>query len=1089
MRRIVLVLLLLSGLWIGSPGNDGMLWGLDPALDISQYNLDVYTTEDGLPQSSVLCLLQTSDGYIWLGTYEGFARFDGVRFTVFDTANTAEMMGNRVRTLLEDKQKALWIGTSGGLLQYYKGAFNNFTTAEGLSDDFIVCLFEDHLNRLWIGTTHGLNLYSEKRFSSYAIDEISESRHYISALAEDKQHNLWVGTSGNGLFTFKDNKLVRPHIGSLPGDLDVRALYVDDSGDVWIGTSGDGIYVVKGDSFRVYSTTDGLSGKDIRALSQDAHGCLWIGTNGSGLNRFKKGEFSFLSSEQGFFSSPIRAILEDREGSIWIGTRDGLSKLTQGKFIIYNRRNGLPVDIARTMVQDTNGTIWIGTVGGGLVQYKEHRFITVGEDQGLTNSHIWTLAAGSDNDLWAGTYGGGLFHLVNGKVVKQYTTDNGLSDNVVRAVHADGSGRIWVGTNGGGIDQLNPLNGAITNYNNENGLSDNFVYAIAHDQQGSIWVGTFYGNLNRIQEGNIKVYDRSKGFGGHAIWSVYPDSGQPGVIWLGTDGGGLIRFRPEAGRFDRFTVRDGLFSDQAFEVLDDLDGKLWLNGNKGIFNVEKKVLDDYIAKKIPRIPTTAFGGGGGNRHIESTGPAQPASMRAADGSLWFPTIRGAVVITPGRIKTNPVEPLVVIEEIHLNGETVYAYPSPVPQTIHLPAGKNRLEITFTGLSFVVPQRVRFKCKLEHYDKNWLDVRGGRHVSYTNLEPGTYHFHVKACNNDGVWNETGASLTITKRGYIYQSTLFQLLALAIFAAFSYLLIGFVRSHLKLIAFWERKKIIGSYEIDDMIGAGGMGMVYKVHSLMDRSKTFAMKVMKEEFLDDEIQQRRFKNEAMMVDRIDHPNIVKVHERGEHEGNLYIVMELLDGLTLAERFDAGEYPEVDQCIRIMSQVAHILVLLHREDIIHRDLKPENIMLVEHDGDKDHVKLLDFGIARGQHMPQLTETGQVLGTISYMPPEVVHKGEFSPAVDVYSLGIIGYEMLTRRRPFIGDQLMDTMKDIMVKIPREPIEINPKMPPRLNQLVMEMIAKDPVQRPDARAVLAVLASLMKLKKSRNGETKPIRHL
>lgn len=1086
MRRIVLVLMILSGLWIGNPGNDGMLWGLDPALDISQYNLDVYTTEDGLPQSSVLCLLQTGDGYIWLGTYEGFARFDGVRFRVFDTANTPEMMGNRVRTLLEDSQNTLWIGTSGGLLRYGEGTFKNFTTSDGLSEDFIVSLYEDRTERLWIGTTHGLSSYDEGKLTSFAVAGSSESSYYISALTEDKQGNLWVGTSGNGLFMFKNTRLVRPDINGIPLDLDVRSLYIDDRGGLWVGTSGDGIYVIKNNTFQLYSTQDGLSGKDVRALAQDSHGCLWIGTNGSGLNRFKEGSFSFLSSEQGFFSSPIRAIIEDREGSLWIGTRDGLSRLTQGKFIIYNHRNGLPVDIARTMVQDRSGAIWIGTVGGGLVRYKNNRFKTIGKEQGLTSTHIWTVATGTNGDLWTGTYGGGLFQLRNGKVVRQYTTANGLSNNVVRAVHVDASNRVWVGTNGGGVDLLDPKTGAINNYSTENGLSDNFVYAIAHDKQGYTWVGTFYGNLNRIRDGKIKAYDRSKGFGGHAIWSVYPDRDQPGVIWLGTDGGGLIRFRPEAGRLDRFTVRDGLFSDQAFEVLDDLKGKLWLNGNKGIFNVEKKVLDDYVAEKITSIPYTAFGRSGGNRHIESTGPAQPASLRTADGSLWFPTIRGAVVISPGRIKTNHVKPLVVIEEVKLNGKIIYAYPVPVPGTLSLPAGKNRLDITFTGLSFVVPQRVRFECKLEGYDEDWLEVPDGRYVSYTNLEPGDYRFRVKACNNDGVWNETGAIIDITKGGYIYQSIWFQLLALGIFAAISYWFIGFVRSHLKLIAFWERKKIIGSYEIDDMIGAGGMGVVYKVHSLMDRSKTYAMKVMKEELLDDEIQQRRFKNEAMMVDRIDHPNIVKVHERGEHEGNLYIVMELLDGMTLAERFDAGEYPENDQSVPIMSQIAHILVLLHREDIIHRDLKPENIMLIDHNGDKDHVKLLDFGIARGQHMPQLTETGQVLGTISYMPPEVVHKGEFSTAVDVYSLGIIGYEMLTRRRPFIGDQLMDTMKDIMVKIPREPIEINPNMQPRLNQLVMEMIAKDPAQRPDARAVLAVLASLMKLEKKENGETKPI---
>jgi ligand-binding sensor domain-containing protein/tRNA A-37 threonylcarbamoyl transferase component Bud32 len=1081
----ILVWLLMTWVWIGTPGMGGLLWGLDPALDIRQYNLDVYTAQDGLPQSSVLCLLQTSDGYIWMGTYEGVARFDGVRFTVFDSSNTPEMQGNRVRVLLEDHESTLWIGTSGGLIRYRDGRFENFTTRHGLSNDFIVSLYQDRSKRLWVGTTRGLNGYENGAFAAYVFEDEKEEVNYISCLAEDKEGNLWAGTSGSGLHLLRDGKLTHPELPGLPANLDVRALFADDKGRLWIGASGNGLYVLEEGKIKNYMPRDGLSGKDVRALYQDSHGCMWIGTNGTGLNRFNDNVFTFLASAKGFFNSPIRAIMEDREGSLWLGTRDGLSQLTQGKFTVYNRRSGMPADIARTMLQDKDSSIWIGTVGGGLVHFKDNRFTTIGKDRGMKSLHIWTIARGGDGSLWAGTYGGGLHQLKNGEVVRVYTTRNGLSNNVVRAVHVDASGFVWVGTNGGGVDKLDPKTGSFTNYNTGNGLSDNFVYAISGDKNGKIWIGTFYGFINSIHDGKITVYGKNKGFGDQAIWSIYPDKDEPGTLWIGTDGGGLIRFRPEGNRFTRFTTRDGLFSNQAFEVLDDRKGNLWLNCNKGIFYVSKKQLEEFVAKRIASIPYKAFGRSVGGKHIESTGPAQPAAMRTADGSLWFPTIRGAVVIDPERIKINTIPPLVVIEEVNVNEKTVYTYPEPVPETITLPPGKNRLDIKFTGLSFVTSPRVRFKCQLLGYDDKWLKDTG-RGVSYTNLEPGDYRFRVIACNSDDVWNATGSSIDITQEAFFWQTVWFQFLALAVFAVLSYLTIGFVKRHLKLIAFWKRKKIIGSYEVDDMIGAGGMGVVYRVHSLLDRSKTYAMKVMKDELLKDEVQKKRFKNESMLVDRIDHPNIVKVHERGEHNGNLYIVMELLEGQTLAERYDEGTYPEVDQCIRIMSQVAHILVLLHREDIVHRDLKPENIMLIEKDGDPDCVKLLDFGIARGQHLPHLTETGQVLGTISYMPPEVVHKGDFSTAVDVYSLGIIGYEMLTRNRPFTGDQLMDTMKDIMVLIPKEPIELNPNLQPRLSTLIMEMIAKDSLQRPDARAVLAVLASLMQLEKKENGETKPI---
>lgn len=281
---------------------------------------------------------------------------------------------------------------------------------------------------------------------------------------------------------------------------------------------------------------------------------------------------------------------------------------------------------------------------------------------------------------------------------------------------------------------------------------------------------------------------------------------------------------------------------------------------------------------------------------------------------------------------------------------------------------------------------------------------------------------------------------------------------------------------MITFWKKKKYIGPYEIDQQIGAGGMGIVYKVHSLIEKNKTYAMKVIRDEFARDDLQIKRFKNESALVDRIDHPNVVKVHERGEHNGKLYIVMEFLEGQTLGERYALQLYPTVSQCIYILAQVAHILVTVHRENIVHRDLKPENIMLINFEGNPDFVKLLDFGIAWEQNLPHMTESGHVLGTVSYLPPEVIHHGEYSPAVDIYSLGIIAYEMVTHQKPFVGVKLLDIMIEIMTHVPPEPKSLNPEIPNSLNQLILNMIAKDPLLRPDARSVLTVLAVLLERK-------------
>ncbi len=1041
-------------------------------MEIDQYNLDVYSTEDGLPQGSILSIIQTSDGYLYLATYEGAARFDGVRFTVFDKFNTPEINSNRIRCLFEDSQKNIWMGTSGGLLCRRGGTFKNYTAGDGLSGETISSVCEDKQGNIWVATTNGVNRFAHGAFIPYTREQ-GLSLNYTTAVLAGDDGNLWIGTSGGGLNILTPEGKIK-HMAikeGLKGTEDIRALYKGTGGDIWIGTSGDGLIRYKDGTFRAFTKKDGLSGNDIRALFQDPDGTLWIGTNGQGLNRFKveEGTFTFSVSPEALFNRPIRAIYEDHEGSLWVGTRDGLSQLKEGKFILYNKRNGLPVDSVRTIYRDSRGTTWIGTFNGGLVQFANNRFKTWGPEQGLTGKHIWTIAEDRDGSIWVGTYGDGLHRLENGRVRKTYTTADGLSRNIIRAVIAGGSGGIWVGTNGGGIDVIK--NGRIINYNSKNGLSGDFVYAIARDKKGDTWIGHYNGTIDRFRDGVFTAYSVKDGLSGHAVWSIYPDKETGGVVWVGTDGGGLFRFKNN--RFTRFTVKDGLFSDLAFEVFEDRRGNIRMNSNRGIYWALKKDLEDFAGGKIKKIPCVSFGRAEGIKSTECSGPAQPAGLCAADGKLWFPTTRGAVVIDPENIKRNTIVPPVAIEEVRVDGKPVSTADTSQEKVFNMAPGKQRFEFKYTALSFVAPGRVRFRYKLEGFDREWMEAGTERRVSYTNIPPGDYTFRVTACNNDGKWNKRGVNLHFSLEPFFWQTGWFRSLVLLAFAFFSYLAINFIKKHLILIAFWKKKKYIGAYEIDDQIGVGGMGIVYKVHSLIDTTKTYALKVLREEHMLDEVRKKRFKNEALLIDRIEHPHIVAVHERGEDNEKLYIAMELLEGETLAERYEKDRYPTVSATVGIMAQVADVLVCLHKENIIHRDLKPENIMLIDRDNNPDYVKLLDFGIARIPTFSHLTETGQVMGTLPYMPPEVVSAGEVSHAVDVYSLGIIGYEMLTLERPFAGDNPMETMKKIIHHVPPDPVDLNPEIPIELNRLILWMIDKRPGYRPTANEVLIKLIETM----------------
>ncbi len=298
--------------------------------------------------------------------------------------------------------------------------------------------------------------------------------------------------------------------------------------------------------------------------------------------------------------------------------------------------------------------------------------------------------------------------------------------------------------------------------------------------------------------------------------------------------------------------------------------------------------------------------------------------------------------------------------------------------------------------------------------------------------------------------------------------------AFIAAFALVLIIVLllfKKYLHLFAFWKRKSYIGHYRILDKIGSGGMGIVYKASHVMAGSKPVAIKVIREEYSKDPTQRKRFLNEALLVDQLNHPNIVKVFERGEHNEQLFIAMELLEGQSLAELIQEGEHISLQDCLKIMAQLVDAVSKIHAKGIVHRDLKPENILLVEQDGEKNFVKLLDFGLAKSASLTRLTETGEILGTINYLPPERITNQEYSPAGDIYSLGVVFYELVTREKPFLGETPLDVIKQILEKEPIEPIRLRPGIPGELNALILKMMSLKPGERPKEEILIEAITS------------------
>ena len=742
---------------------------LDPNRAISQYVHDVWQSEDGLPQNSVESMAQTNDGYLWLGTLEGLVRFDGLRFTVFDKDNTKGINNNWIHVLCEDREGTLWIGTDGGLTRLQGGEFETFTVEDGLIHERIRSIYQDRNGRIWIGTEGGLSRFDQGKFTSFAAPN-RLSHPSVYSIHEDRQGNLWLGTGGGGLNRFQDGKFsVYTTQDGLSHNF-IRAIHEDVQGNLWLGTDGGLTRITNGTSV-VYTTQNGLSHNVIRFLCEDQQGNLWIATYGGGLNRFYKEQFSSLGYKDGLSTDMSWSILEDKEGSLWVGTDGGgLDRFRDGKFLNYGRTEGLTNDFVRSILEDRAGGLWIGTYGGGLNFLNQGKWNTYTTSEGLTNNHVWALHQDHDGTLWIGTSNGGLCRLRDGRITR-YTVSDGLSNDRVRCIYEDRKHNLWIGTYGGGLNKFD--RGRFVHFTTKEGLSHNFIYAIEEDPNGNLWIATHGGGLNRLSDGVITAYRKNDGLASDNLLSLY--WAVEGDLWIGTIGGGLSRYN--GGKFWNYTKKDGLFDDTIFRILEDDRGNLWMTSNKGIFRVSKKEMRDFDEGRIRSLKCISYGLSDGMKINECNG-GWPAGWKTRNGWLWFPTLKGVAAIDPENIKQNTIPPKVHIETMVVDSQSIRNRSS---AQIILEPGKKNLEFHYTALSYLAPEKVLFRYRLGGYDTDWVNAETRRVAYYTNIAPGNYRFQVIACNNDGVWNETGDQIAFELRPYFYQTKWFYLFCASVLAA--------------------------------------------------------------------------------------------------------------------------------------------------------------------------------------------------------------------------------------------------------------------------------------------------------------------
>jgi ligand-binding sensor domain-containing protein/signal transduction histidine kinase/DNA-binding response OmpR family regulator len=756
---------------------------LDPTLRPSQYVLDNWQSSEGLPQNSARAIARTPDGYLWAGTQEGLARFDGARFSVFTNENEPAVPNKHISVLFVDHTGRMWIGTKDGLGFYERGHFAPLAAGAALAHATVQAIAEGKGGRLWVGTDRGLFEIDGGRTLSFDRTNGLQDNH-IQALLEDHDGVLWVGTLG-ALQRFDGRHFEVMPLGAA-GPESVTAMHADVDGALWVGTANGGLYQRSGDHFDLVAQP-GRLGTKVSALTRDRDGNLWIATQGEGLLRWSDGQLAALTDNE-FPASDLRSLLEDDEGSLWVGSyATGLLRLRDARFVTAGVPEGLQGNLTWSVTPRKSGGVWVGS-NGGLSSYVDGHFDHIAGPRGYENVQVRAIVEDRKEALWVGTESAGVYR-IDQSGMKVFNRQNGLSGNTVKAIVEDRRGRFWVGTNEGldliEHETVSPMQPLLL------GSVHTAVRLIHEDHAGRLWVATETQGLYVIGPNGTIHFGVAEGLPSEYVISMHED--ERGVVWLGT-ADGLALWRD--GKLISLARFGSALRETILQVLEDDTHRLWITTNKGLMSVSRAALDT-LATEGGAVPEFhIYGLADGLRTAEFDGGNTSAGCRTPDGLLWFPSNRGLVRVDPAHIRLNAQPPPVHIEQVSVDGAPLHSL-----ENIEVSPGPEQWEFQYTALSLLVPQRTHFKYQLEGFDKDWIDAGNRRTAYYTRLPPGTYSFHVIAANNDGAWNGDGARLRFKLKPYFYQTWWFLLLCiLSILAAASALYrlrVGRLRRHAALL----------------------------------------------------------------------------------------------------------------------------------------------------------------------------------------------------------------------------------------------------------------------------------------------------
>jgi signal transduction histidine kinase/ligand-binding sensor domain-containing protein len=793
-------------------------WAIDPDRAMSQYVHDRWGSEQGFPKGPVYAIAQTTDGYLWFATEAGLLRFDGWNFRLVKDDSGAFTI-NSVLGLAADNNGCLWVRLQDlTLVRYCNGVFGRpsadeerYTMIEAMSrggrgDDLLV----------WKAEGGAFGLRDGKFEKLAAATDLPPSP--VISLARTPVGEVWMGTRDAGLFRDNGGKTLSIRNG-LP-DLKVDCLLPDGDRALWVGTD-NGIVRWSGTEVTAVGTPAGLSGFQALVMLRDRDGNIWAGTDSRGLLRIGSNGVATLTVGDSASPRAVTALFEDREGDLWIGHADGIERLRDSAFVTYSNEEGLPADGSDPVFVDSEGRMWFSPAAGGLWWVKDNRSGRVAID-GLNRDIVYSIA-GRKDELWVGRQRGGLTRLRSGRgsiSATTWTQADGLAQDSIYSVYTARDGTVWAGTLSAGVSMLR--DGRFTNFTIANGLASNTIASILGGSDGTMWFATPSG-LSALTKGKWSSWRTAEGLPSENVNCLLEDAN--GVLWAGTASG--IAFRGRAGFQVPARVPAALRA-QILGLAEDRYGSLWVATSSSVLRVNREklrqgTLSDGDLREY-KLADGLRGQEGVKRHR--------SVVADSAGRIWFSLNRGISVVDPARLTRNSAPVIVHIQTLSADGD-----PIRVRSAVHIPGRHRRITFGYSGLSLAIPDRVRYRYRLEGFDRAWSEPAASREAVYTNLPPGGYRFEVMATNPDGLWNANATSVAFEVDPLFWQAWWFRsgivLAGMAGFLALYQIRLRQMTARINL-RFQERlaERTRIAQELHDTLLQGFLSASMQVHVAADR-----------------------------------------------------------------------------------------------------------------------------------------------------------------------------------------------------------------------------------------------------------------